>query len=413
MITIKYGKPVGENKIVSPAYNDMTEGAIVKIAALEGQFDCHINGEGYKKIYQFLHMNPDYVLYIPEYIKVIDREYVKFLGSLLNSLSEHVIYIENAHTINMYNYYIAKFFETKGKALVIDSHNYFHKTFHAISGQPMYSNSGLPTSLLKSLSNLLRWVVGQNYDYIVFASESETSYRIDFTKKKYGENSENVYKCKREKRDPLLVQQIGICEKFLKDVGMEVCSVEGYEGDDIMASLSKRFNEEGIEVHVLTSDKDMYQLYEYENVFIIEPKTRMLLPVEHWVEKFTAIDSKTKEPKGILVTPNYFVDYQSIIGDATDSVVGLKNSGPVAACILLQKYGSLKGLCEAVLAGEDTGYKNITKESIKDAIISRDLVYMRRNLLDSVDIMKFSKKYFNFSDLLITELKKYDINFLN
>lgn len=411
MITIKFGAPIGASKILIPAYHDLlTEGENVKkIGVLEGQFDSYIKEEGYTRIYSFLVRNQDYILYLNKNIQIMDNEHIKFISTLINSLQEYVIYIENVYTLNKFNLFIAKFYDIYEKALIVDSHNFFHKTYHAMQGAPLFSNSGVQTTLLKSLSNLLRWAVKQEYSHIVFASESSTNRRIDFTKEKYGEESNCVYKSKRDPHDIALLEQIKICNDFLFEIGMPICVVEGYEADDVMASLSKRFNEKDIPVHLFSSDKDLYQLYEYENVKSLDVKTRKVVPEEYWSKKFTAVSKKTEGKAGAIINPINFIDYQALNGDTADSIKGILGLGGVTVCILLEKYGNLKNICAAVMNGEDVGHKSVNKDSIKDAIIARDLVYLRRNLLNSCDLNIYSKKYYNFEDLLSQEFKKFDI----
>lgn len=415
MIEIKFGKAIGANKVLIASYADsdikLNKNA-VKLRILDGQLDAHITSEGYDRLFDFIEKEDGYVISLPENVSTIDNEYVNFIAKAVNSFKEYVIYSENRKLVNDFSFQIAKFFNIYEKVLVVDTHNFFHRTFHAMAGQANTSHNGVQTGLLKPLANLLRWSLKQEYSHIVFATESKVSKRYEFTKAKYADESMH-YKSKSLEKDPLLIEQIETCNKFLKDVGLEVCQVEGYEADDIIASISKRFNNVNVPIHIFTSDKDMYQLYEYPNVSIMDTKTRKLIDKQFYIEKFTVLDPKTGIAKGATITPELFVDYQSIIGDASDSVIGIKGAGPAAACVLLHKYGSLKGICEAVIAGENVGVKAVNSESIKDAIISRDLVYLRRDLLNSIDLTRFSKKYYNFEDMLVSEFLKYDIKYLN
>jgi len=203
------------------------------------------------------------------------------------------------------------------KLVLIDGSSYMYRAFYALP--PLTSPKGEPTGaiygFIRMLSSLIREV---NPDYIAVV--------FDLSKKTFRHKKVKSYKATRQETPNLLKEQIPKIKEILKLWGIKVLELEGYEADDIIATLTKKFKS-SYEVLIVSPDKDMIQLVD-KNVKLLNPIQNIIYDVE-----------KVKEKYGIF--PNQFVDYQAIVGDSVDNIKGVKGVGKKTAVSLLNQYGSL------------------------------------------------------------------------
>lgn len=203
------------------------------------------------------------------------------------------------------------------RLVLIDGSSYMYRAFYALP--PLTSPKGEPTGaiygFIRMLSSLIKEV---NPDYIAVV--------FDLSKKTFRHKKVKSYKATRQETPDLLKEQIPKIKEILKLWGIKVLELEGYEADDIIATLTKKFKN-SYEVLIVSPDKDMIQLVD-KNVKLLNPIQNIIYDVE-----------KVKEKYGIF--PNQFVDYQSIVGDSVDNIKGVKGVGKKTAVSLLNQYGSL------------------------------------------------------------------------
>ncbi|RUM59025.1 MAG: 5'-3' exonuclease, partial [Persephonella sp.] len=201
--------------------------------------------------------------------------------------------------------------------VLIDGSSYMYRAFYALP--PLTSPKGEPTGaiygFIRMLSSLIREV---NPDYIAVV--------FDLSKKTFRHKKVKSYKATRQETPNLLKEQIPKIKEILKLWGIKVLELEGYEADDIIATLTKKFKS-SYEVLIVSPDKDMIQLVD-KNVKLLNPIQNIIYDIE-----------KVKEKYGIF--PNQFVDYQAIVGDSVDNIKGVKGVGKKTAVSLLNQYGSL------------------------------------------------------------------------
>lgn len=367
-------------------HNAVTDGASFKMPTADmftGGFDSKISKAALRKIY--VEMKSGMPYFIPHDTK-FGPELSGFADAIVNGAEEFVLITENISLLSEINKYLDM---PVNSVLVIDTHNFYHRNFHALP--KMYSAEGIPTTLLKSLSGLIKWFHASKYTHIVFATESKNLLRVDYTKAKLGD--EAAYKANRSETDPELKQQIKLCEEFLTAVGYKPLSIDGYEADDVIASLAATIQ---APVHVLSADKDLCQLFEYENFRIIDTKTKDLLDESYLIEKF-----------GVPAT--MFVDYQAIVGDTTDNVSGIPGIGKVGAVELLQEFSTLENIFANIENIKKKGMKEKVEAGAGDGLISKDLVFMRRDLLTDINLNDYSKNLFT-QTAIKKYLSKYQIN---
>ncbi|MCI0683276.1 MAG: DNA polymerase I [Gemmataceae bacterium] len=233
---------------------------------------------------------------------------------------------------------------------LLDAHSLIYQVFHAISA--MSSPTGLPTNALFGFTRDLFYLRNDKKPtYLVCAFDVPGP---TFRDKVYPE-----YKAHRSPMPDDLQLQIPLIHELLEAMRVPVVGVEGYEADDVIATLARAAEGQGIDVFICSSDKDCRQLLS-DHVKIFN------------LRKLEVFDSAALV-KDWGVTPEQVIDYQTLVGDSVDNVPGVPGVGPKTATQLLQKYQTLDNLLAHV--DEIPGKK---KDSIKEATpklaISRTLV---------------------------------------
>ena len=179
------------------------------------------------------------------------------------------------------------------------------------------------------------------------------------------------YKANRDAMPEDLVPQIPLIEEVMHGLGLPVIGVEGWEADDVFATLSTMASEAGYQVRIVTSDKDARQL--------IRPNVQL-----YHVRKNTFQDASfVSEEWGIR--PEQVIDFQALVGDSTDNVPGVPLVGPKKARTLLEQFETL----EEVLAHPDQASGKKLQENLvtyaDQALLSRRLVTLKTDLPLTVD----------------------------
>jgi DNA polymerase I len=160
------------------------------------------------------------------------------------------------------------------------------------------------------------------------------------------------YKATRKEMPADLAEQLPLIQRLLQCLGIPIFSMEGIEADDILASLARTAEREGLPVFITTSDKDLAQL--------VDDRIRLLRPSRRGKEAVEVFDAgRVVETFG--VSPNQMVDYLALVGDSSDNVPGVPSVGPKTAARLLEQFGTLDDL----LAHPD----EVRNERLRKAIV--------------------------------------------
>ncbi|MCR6515101.1 MAG: DNA polymerase I [Clostridium sp.] len=240
------------------------------------------------------------------------------------------------------------------KLLILDSNSLLNRAFYALP--PLTNNEGLNTNAIYGFSNmLLKMQDDINPDYIVAAFDKKAP---TFRHKEYGD-----YKAGRKKMPPELSEQFPVVKEFLKLLGVNIYEIEGFEADDIIGTIAKTAAKEGMEVYVVTGDKDALQLAD---------KNINVLITKKGVSEVAAYDYDTFV-KEFEVTPTQFIDVKGLMGDKSDNIPGVPGVGEKTAFKLIKEYGSV----ENVLMNIDSISGKKLKENLENykeqAIFSKKL----------------------------------------
>ena len=242
------------------------------------------------------------------------------------------------------------------KLVLIDGHSILNRAFY---GVPDLSNAeGLHTNAIYGFLNImLKILEEENPGYLAVAFDVHAP---TFRHELYAE-----YKGTRKPMPEELRQQVPVMKGVLAAMG--ICTVEqaGLEADDILGTLAKRGERDGMEVALVSGDRDLLQIAG-EHIKIRIPKTK---GGRTEIEDYYAKDVLA----AWQVTPEQFVDLKALMGDSSDNIPGVPKVGPKTAQELMTRFGSL----DNIYAHLD----EVTKKSIKESLsANRDLAELSRTL---------------------------------
>lgn len=274
------------------------------------------------------------------------------------------------------------------KLIIIDTFGFFFRNFYALP--PLRNKDGFPTGLLMGFANLIMKLHKNNEgDFIVFALEGGGENK----RKQYYKD----YKANRAKAPDDLVLQLPIAIKWIEQMGFVNLSFEGYEADDVIASLATLAQKRGLKVEIISHDKDLYQLIN-ENIHLLDPVKNKEIHEEECFEKFG-------------VYPKNFIDYQSLVGDSSDNVPGVKGIGTKSAAKLIEKFENLENIYEnATSLREVVGERlaNTIEQNRESAFLSKRLVTLERDLFSEFEFSKSIMPQKNPLIKILDEMKKYE-----
>ncbi|SMC09352.1 DNA polymerase I [Nitratiruptor tergarcus] len=270
---------------------------------------------------------------------------------------------------------------------IIDTFGFFFRSFYALP--PLKSKQGFPTGLLTGFINFINNLVAEEKsDYIVFALDSEgPSFRAAI---------DPNYKAQRPTPPEDLQKQLPIAIDWIEKMGFKTLQKEGFEADDIIASLVKCAKQMGIKVKIVSHDKDLYQLIDDEKVVLYDPI------------KKEEIDEKRAEQKfGVPV--KLIGDYLALVGDSADNIPGVKGIGPKTAAKLLNTYGSLDAIYAHIDEVTPPRVRTLLEQGKESAYLSRKLITLRDDVFDSCSLEDYHLPQINPIVKIADELMEYDI----
>lgn len=239
---------------------------------------------------------------------------------------------------------------------VLDSYGLIFRCYFAFISRPLTNSRGENVSAIFGFFRNFHYIL-QHYKpgYIVAAMDSKT--------KTFRHDMYDQYKANRPKTPEDLHAQVPwICE-VLEALGIPVLQCDGYEADDIIATVARKCRESGRTCRILSGDKDLMQL--------VDDSTQILKPVpggETW--KITGIEGVEAEWG---VKPPKLLDLLSLFGDSADNIPGVRGVGVKTASKLINDYGDLDGIYAHIDEIKGAMQKKLS-EGKKDAYFSRDLV---------------------------------------
>ena len=210
------------------------------------------------------------------------------------------------------------------KIVLLDGHSLLNRAFYGI---PLLTNSaGIHTNAVYGFLNILFKILDEEqaqYLAVAFDLHAPT-----FRHKRY-----EAYKGTRHAMPDELREQVPLMKDMLTAMGVPLMMLEGYEADDLIGTISRKAEEQGLDVRVISGDRDLLQLAS-DRTMIRIPKTKKSGTE---VEDYFAKDVQER----YLVTPEEFVQVKALMGDASDNIPGIPGVGEKTATKIIAQYHSI------------------------------------------------------------------------
>ena len=246
---------------------------------------------------------------------------------------------------------------TAKRLFLLDAYALIYRAYYALNRNPRINSKGLNTSAILGFANSFYEVLeNEKPDYMAVVFDPKG---LTFRSEIYPE-----YKANREKTPEDISLAIPYIKKLIEYFGIELVEVENYEADDVIGTLAKKAEKEGLQVFMMTPDKDYGQLVS-ENIFMVKP-ARMGKPAEVLGPKEICENFGVSRPEQVI-------DFLGMSGDSVDNIPGIMGVGPVTARKLIAQFDSVENMVEHVDEIKNPKLKEKVKVAIDDALLSKRL----------------------------------------
>ena len=243
----------------------------------------------------------------------------------------------------------------KAPLYLLDGYSIVFRSYFVFIRNPLRNPKGQNSSAVfgffRSLFYLFR---ERNPEYFAVVQDSQTP---TFRHERYQD-----YKANRDETPQDLKDQIPLIENILSVLGVPMVRANGYEADDVMATLARQASAEGRPVYIVSSDKDLLQL--------VEEPVQILRPDQAGFREF----HREQVYEDWAVYPEQIRDYLALVGDSSDNVPGVKGIGAKTAAKLLGQFGTLEGIYDHLEEISSKSQRSKLEENRENAFLSYELV---------------------------------------
>jgi 5'-3' exonuclease len=272
--------------------------------------------------------------------------------------------------------------------LLVDASAYIFRAYYSMP--PLHRADGMPVGAVLGFCNMLNRLVlnrslsgDQPRIVLVFDSKGK-----NFRHEMYPDYKANRGPCPED-----LVPQFDLIREAATAYGIDQIEAPAFEADDVIATLATMAREEGINVHVLSGDKDLMQLVtppgEEPSINMIDPKEMIRVTYDVVVDKFG-------------VPPALLGDVLALAGDKSDNIPGVPGIGPKIASTLINEYGSLGVLLERAGEIKQKARREKLLSNTEEAVLSRKLVELDKAV--PLEVMTMPDHYESISELKMAPL---------
>lgn len=254
------------------------------------------------------------------------------------------------------------------KLVLIDGHSLAYRAFHALPADLRAPDGELTNATFGFVSMLLTVLEQESPDYLVVTFDAGPSFRVE----RYAE-----YKAHREKMPGEMRSQMDRIRELVNAFGIPIVELEHYEADDLLGTLAHQAEARGLDVLIVTGDRDALQL--------VSDSVTVLTSGRRFSDTLHYTPALVQEKYGLR--PPQLVDLKALIGDRSDNIPGVRGVGEKGATDLLQRYGTLEGLY-AHLEDLPPRYRNALEGDRDSAFLSYDLGRIRTDAPVELDLQQ-------------------------
>ena len=277
---------------------------------------------------------------------------------------------------------------------LIDGSGYIFRAYYALPPLTRKSD-GLPVGAVSGFCNMLFKLLEDSKSNENLNKPSHFAVIFDSARKNFRNEIYSDYKGNRSDAPDDLIPQFEYIRKSVLAFNLPSIELINYEADDLIATYVEQILEEGAKVTIVSSDKDLMQLFK-KNVRIYDPMKN----------KFITNDDVNKK---FGVSPEKVVDVQALAGDSTDNVPGVPGIGVKTAAELIKEYGTLEMLLKNANKIKQNKRRQTLIENKEKAIISKKLVTLKNDVPVKNKIEEFELKNID-KNKLYTFLRKMEFN---
>ncbi|MGN1349602.1 MAG: DNA polymerase I [Anaerovoracaceae bacterium] len=275
--------------------------------------------------------------------------------------------------------------------IIIDGNSLLNRAYYAIQ-RPMMTKDGMYTQGIFGFLNMLGKILkdyAPSHIAVAFDRKAPTFRHMEYTE----------YKAGRKKMPPELAMEFEPLKEILRAMNIQILEIDGFEADDILGTVSLAAEQAGMQVFVVTGDKDAFQLASDRTTVIY---------TKRGTSEFDAYDTQAVLDRYQL-TPSQFIDLKGLMGDSSDNIPGIPGVGEKTAIKLLLEYGSVENLIASLDQMKKSKLKEKLEENAQLAVMSKRLATICRDIPLEFDFesMRYEEPDY---DALIELYKKLEFN---
>ena len=254
--------------------------------------------------------------------------------------------------------------------VIIDGNSLINRAYYAMQ-RPMITGDGVYTQGIFGFLNML-WKILDDYHpaYAAVAWDRKTP--------TFRHKSFDGYKAGRKAMPAELAMELPYMKDILSAMDIKNLEIDGFEADDILGTISKEAEEEGLKPLIITGDRDALQL--------ASDKTHVMITRKGISEFDLYDDQKMMDEYGL--TPQQFIDLKGLMGDKSDNIPGIPGVGQVTGLKLMKQFGSIANLLAHTDEIKGAKLREKVEENAQQAVMSRRLAEIVRNVPLDVDVRK-------------------------
>jgi len=259
----------------------------------------------------------------------------------------------------------------KKRLFLIDGNSYCYRAYYAI--KELRNSKGQPTNAVYGFILMLKKLLSsEDPDYLAIGFDLKGP---TFRHKKFKE-----YKIKRKPMPDDLVLQLGLIKEMISAYNIPIFEKEEFEADDVLATIAKKASKKGIEVYIVTGDKDALQLVD-ENIKVYSTHKEGLI-----------YDRKAVRERFSGLGPEDIVDFMALAGDATDNIPGVRGVGEKTAIDLIKEFHNIENLYKNLNKIKNESRKKMLADEEGNARMAKELVILDTSVPIEVDIDQMRMK---------------------
>jgi DNA polymerase-1 len=271
--------------------------------------------------------------------------------------------------------------EEKQLLLLFDGNALVHRAFHALPPLTQRKTGELVNAVYGFASTLLK----------VFADFKPTHWAIAFDRPTptFRHEMFEEYKAQRPATPEDLKTQIKKVHQLVEAFHIPVFEIDGFEADDVLGTLSRQADEQGVETIIVTGDNDMLQA--------VLPRVRTLAPRRSFTDTVLYDEEAVEQKYGIK--PEQLADLKALAGDVSDNIPGVPGVGEKTATRLLQQYGSLQGIYDRISDVAPSKLQDTLREYHNQAFRSKELSTIVNNVPIKLDLRNCQVSHYDRNEV--------------